>query len=164
MPESLDAFANQQAAFFFGYSYHLPIIRSLAPGIDLGIAKLPQIAAAGKQVNFANYWLEGVTKQSAHPSEAWGFIQFAASERGAGVFLQKSGKPTALRALISSQRNNETLAPFADQLLTAQNWYHGGNPAAMEEALRTAIERVVSGALEPDAAINQAAQSVSLTY
>ncbi|MBI1961227.1 MAG: extracellular solute-binding protein [Parcubacteria group bacterium] len=164
LPESLDAFANQQAAFFFGYSYHLPLIRSLAPGIDLGITKLPQIAAGGKQVNFANYWLEGVTKQSAHPSEAWGFIQFATSEPGAGTFLQKSGKPTALRALISSQRGNEMLAPFADQLLTAQTWYHGADAAAMEEAMRAAIEQVASGGKEPDAAIDEAVRNINLTY
>ncbi|MBI2051080.1 MAG: extracellular solute-binding protein [Parcubacteria group bacterium] len=164
LPESLDAFANSQLALFFGYAYHLPLIRSLAPGIDLGITKLPQIAAAGRQVNIANYWFEGVTKQSEHKDEAWGFIQFAASEQGAALFLAKSGKPTALRSLIASQRANPELAPFADQLLTAQNWYHGGNAAAMEEALRTAISQVVAGSLEPDAAIDQAAQNVGLTY
>ena len=164
LPESLDAFANQQVAFFFGYAYHLPLIRSLAPGIDLGLTKLPQIATTGRQVNVANYWFEGVTKQSAHRDEAWGFLQFATSEAGVGAFLAKSGKPTALRNLIAAQRQSPELAPFADQLLTAQNWYHGGNAAAMEEALRTAVERVIAGALEPDAAINQAAQSVSLTY
>jgi len=164
LPESLDAFANGQLAFFFGYAYHLPLIRSLAPGIDFGIAKFPQIAATGRQVNVANYWFEGVTKQSKHKNEAWGFIQFATSERGVGQFLLKSGKPTALRTLIAGQRANPELAPFADQLLTAQNWYHGGNAAAMEEAFRTAIAQVVAGILEPDAAISQAAQNVGLTY
>jgi len=163
-PESMDAFANQQAGFFFGYSYHAPLIRSLAPGIDLGVTKLPQIATTGKQINFANYWLEGVTKQTAYKNEAWAFIQFMTSERGVASFLQHSEKPTALRALIASQRGNDMLAPFADQLLTAQTWYHGRNAAAMEEALRTAIEQVVSGSKEPDAAIDGAVQNTNLTY
>ncbi len=164
LPESLNAFANQQSAFFFGYSYHLPLIRSLSPGIDVEITKLPQISTTGRQANIANYWLESVTKQSKHKNEAWGFIQFATSESGVTSFLTQSNKPTALRTLIASQRGNSELAPFADQLLTAQTWYKGGNAPSMEEAMRVMIEKVTSGALTPGEAISEAASTINLTY
>jgi multiple sugar transport system substrate-binding protein len=164
LPESLDAFANQQAAFFFGYSYHLPLIRALSPGIDIGITKLPQISTAGKQINIANYWLEGVTKQSPHKNEAWGFIQYITSEQGVGSFLEAALKPTALRTLIASQRQNQELRPFADQLLTATNWYHGNNVGAMEEAMRIMVEQVVGGVLTPQEAVNEAVKTINISY
>jgi multiple sugar transport system substrate-binding protein len=163
-PESLNAFSNQQSAFFFGYSYHLPLIRSLSPGIDLGITKLPQISTTAKQINIANYWIESVTKQSENKNEAWGFIQFATSESGVSSFLAASKKPTALRTLISSQRGNEELKPFADQLLTAQSWYHGRDSSSMEEAMRQMIEQVIAGLKEPTQAINEAVTNINLTY
>jgi len=164
MPESLNAFANQQSAYFFGYSYHLPLIRSLASGIDLEIAKLPQISTTGRQINIANYWIETVAKQSAHKNEAWGFIQFAASQAGVTPFLTASQKPTALRALISAQRAIDELKPFADQLLTASSWYHGRDAASMENVFRFMISQVVNGTKTPEEAINSAVETINLTY
>jgi multiple sugar transport system substrate-binding protein len=164
MPEALDAFASQQAAFFFGYSYHLPLIRSLAPGIDLGTTKLPQISESGKQTNIANYWIEGVTKQSANKNEAWAFINYATSQSVVTSFLSSSGKPTALRTLISSQIADPGFAPFANQLLTAKTWYHGKNAAAMEQAMRIMIKQVVDGEKLPDEALKEAVSTINLTY
>ena len=164
MPEALDAFANQQVAFFFGYSYHLPLIRSLGADIDLGITKLPQINTDASQTNTANYWMESVTNQSAHKNEAWAFINFATSEQNVTSFLSSANKPTALRALISSQIANQDMAPFANQLLTAKTWYHGRDALAMEEAMRVMIEDVVKGTKLPTEAINEAVTSINLTY
>jgi len=160
----LNAFANQQTAYFFGYSYHLPLIRSLGSGLDLGIVKMPQISTTGRQVNIANYWIEAVTKGSLHKNEAWGFIQFATSGPGVASFLNAAQKPTALRALIASQRNIEEMKPFADQLLTSSSWYYGKNTASMEQAMRAMIEQVVNGTLTAEQAIDEAVETINLTY
>jgi len=163
MPESLNAFTSQKSAFLFGYAYHLPFIRSLAPGLDLGIAKLPQISAGSKPVNFANYWIESVTKQSKYQNEAWAFVEFAAKADNVKSFLSKAQKPTALRALIAEQRQDDTLVTFADEVLTAQSWYRGLKPAQAEEAIRVMIDQVARGEQTSEEAINLAAQKVSET-
>ncbi|MDP1709850.1 MAG: extracellular solute-binding protein, partial [Candidatus Komeilibacteria bacterium] len=164
MPESLNAFASQKSAFFLGYAYHLPLIRSLSPGLDLGIAKLPQISSASKPVNLANYWIESVTKQSTHPNEAWAFVQFAASADNVKTFLKRAQKPTALRALISEQRLDDTLITWADQILTAQSWYRGKNPQAAEEAFRAMIDQVVKGEYTSEQAINLGVKKINETF
>ncbi len=164
MAESLDAFTNNQAAYFFGYSYHKPLIHSLSPDLDLGISQIPQISETGPYTNIANYWIEGVTKQSEHKNEAWEFIRFATSESQVRSYLEKAQTPTALRSLISEQRNNDDLAPFANQLLTSVNWYHGANAAAMEEAMRIMISEVLTGARTPDEAIVNAVESINASY
>ena len=149
---------------FFGYAYHRPLIRSLAPGLDLGIAKLPQISASSKPVNFANYWLETVAKQSPHPNEAWAFVQFAATADNVKSFLKRTQKPTALRALIAEQRQDDILITWADQTLTAQSWYRGQNPSAAEEAVRTMIDQVVKGEYTSEQVIKLGVEKVNETF
>lgn len=163
MPESLDAFTSGKSAFFFGYAYHLPQIKSLAPGLDLGITKLPQISNTAPARNLANYWLETVPKQSTHQNEAWAFIQFAAQAENVRPFLKRVQKPTALRALIAEQRQDDNLVTFADQVLTAESWYRGRDPKAAEEAMRTLIDQVVKGETTPEAALNLAAEKINAT-
>ena len=63
MPNSLEAFILGKTAFFFGYAYHLPTIKSRAPKLNLSIVKLPQIAG-NPEINFANYWLETVSRKN----------------------------------------------------------------------------------------------------
>jgi len=164
MSESLNAFTGQKSAFFIGYSYHLPLIRSLAPGMDLEIAPLPQISSASQQVNFANYWVEGVTRQSKNQNEAWAFVDFAASAPNVSSFLVSAQKPTALRSLIANQKQDPAMSVFANQVLTAKTWYHGRNSSAMEEAMRAAIQQVVDGEREPQEAIDEAVGIINLTY
>ncbi len=163
MPESLDAFTSLKSAFFFGYAYHLPQIKSLTPGLDLGIARLPQISPTAPAINFANYWLEAVPKQSAHPNEAWAFIQFATQAANVRPFLGRTQKPAALRALIAEQRQDDTLVTFADQVLTAESWYRGRDPKAAEEAMRVLIDQVVKGESAAEAALNVAAEKINAT-
>lgn len=164
MPESLNAFASAKAAMFFGYAYHLPLIRSLAPGMDLGVSKLPQISSGSRPVNLANYWIETVTKQGTRQNEAWAFIQYAAAAENVRSFLKRTQKPTALRALINEQRQDDILVNFADEVLTAQSWYRGQKPAAAEEAMRVMIDQITKGEATSEEAINLGVQKVNETF
>lgn len=161
-PNSVDAFAAGKTAMFFGYSYHLPVLNVKAPKLNWTTAKLPQIG--GAEVNFANYWVEVVSKKTKHPNESWAFLQFAALNKDeAKKYLARVKKPTALRELISEQTQDLELGPFAEGLLTAKNWYKGVDSKTAEEAIRDMINQVVTGTLDPRRAIKLAAQKVNAT-
>jgi len=169
MPSSLDAFVNGQTAMFLGYSYHLPIIRTLAPKLNIGIASLPQISASTdltQQVNYGNYWAEGVSKDSKYQDYAWDFVQFATDAKNVGSYLADAGKPTALRSLIAGQLNDEDLGVFAAQLLTAKTWYRGKNVDAQEKAMNQLIDDFLAGTYgdDPQKAVDNAARVVAQTY
>ncbi|MBU1916469.1 extracellular solute-binding protein, partial [Patescibacteria group bacterium] len=144
MPNSLTAFANGQVAYFFGYAYHLPTIRNFNPELNFGIAPLPQIEG-NQPMNFANYWLEVVANKTEHVNEAWDFLKFAATAEMTKKYLDKTGRPTALRSLVNSQLDDLDLSVFASQLPTAVSWYRGSDAEAQEEAFQEMIRQMITG-------------------
>ncbi len=161
--ESFEAFTTGKTAFFFGYSYHLPLVRARAPKLNFAVAPLPQIADS-RVVNYANYWVETVAKASENQKWAWDFIQFAASEERVMDYLTAAGKPTARRALINEQIEDEDLNPFVSQLLTAKSWYHGDDASIMEAAFKGLIDDILEGTAEPERAMKDAQNKVLQTY
>ncbi|MFA6105558.1 MAG: extracellular solute-binding protein [Patescibacteria group bacterium] len=136
MPNALDSFVNGQTAFFFGYSYEFPIIKSRAPQLNFSVIPMLQLSE-GAAVNTANYWLQTVTAKSKHSNEAWGFIDFIAHSPAAKQYLELTKRPTALRIYLAEQKQNPDLAPFVSQVLTAENWYQGRDFEAADKAIQT---------------------------
>ncbi|MFH1326452.1 MAG: extracellular solute-binding protein [Candidatus Falkowbacteria bacterium] len=162
MPDSLSAFVEGRVAMFFGYAYHLPQIKAQAPRLNFGISPMLQVEG-GRNINFANLWVESVSKQSANTDVAWDFIQFATQAEQAKKFLAKANKPTALRALVNSQKEDEGLAVFAEQLLTSINWYNGNDYNAAEIIIGEMIEQALLDPAKIDKAISLGAKKVQQT-
>lgn len=160
-PDSLESFTNGQAAFFFGYWYHLEEIQKRSPSLNFGIAALPQISAS-QQVNYANYWVEAVAASSQNTDLAWAFIQAVAKQPQ--TYLQTTGRPAALRTEIVSQQSDPVLATFANQALTAKTWYHGSDPETAENIMAELIDAIRNGtAEEPLDTVDIAARQISQT-
>ena len=160
-PNSFDAFVAGKTAYYFGYAYDLPMIRAQAPKLNFGIANMPQIDPANK-VNYANYWVEGVSKKTKVPDAAWDFVQFAASADQVKTYLAKTDKPTALRSLVNTELNDPDIGVFASQVLTAKSWYQGTNIQATESAFNEMIDSTLAGT-DPARALNLAAETVAQT-
>jgi len=138
MPNSLDAFITGKTAFYFGFPVDRKTISERAPKLNFGVAPLPQVDPSSVR-NIAKYPVETVSKKTAHPNEAWDFIQFATSAEQAPKFLAATKRPTALRALISTQVDDEDIGPFAGQILTAESWYKGKDYDGAVEAFANMI-------------------------
>lgn len=161
-PSSFDAFASGDTAFFIGYSYHIPLLRTRAPKLNFEIAPIPQISES-RQVNFANYWVESVSNSSEVPDWAWDFVLFATEENNAASYLSLANRPAVHRNLIATQLEDDDLAAFAGQTLTARSWYHGKDIHAAEEALKDLIDAVLIGVEDPKEVIEITARRISQT-
>lgn len=139
MPNSLEAFLAGKVGFFFGYNYHIPQIRSRSR-VNFGIAPIPQIAGLPVK-NYANYWLETVSKKSAHQNEAWDFVLFMNKPEEVKKYLSATNRPTAQRNLIASQQDSEDLNASVSQLLTAATWYRGIDAIAAEQVFKEMAEQ-----------------------
>lgn len=162
LENSLALFAQGKLAIMFGYSYHLPIIRAQAPKLNFAVTKLPQIEG-NTPVNFANYWVESVSSKSKNANEAWDFIQFATKAEQVKTYLDKAKRPTALRALVGEQINDNDIGVFADQVLTAKSWYKGADSSAMEKIFGEMIDAAVLGQDKIENLINLTAGKVQQT-
>lgn len=135
LPNSLELFANGKLALMFGYSYHMSAIKAQSPKLNFSVSPLPQIEGSQYEVNFANYWVETVSKKSKYPNEAWDFILFATKEEQVQSYLTKTQRPTALRSLVKTQSEDNEIGIFASQLLTAKSWYRGKDVTSAETAI-----------------------------
>ena len=163
MPSSLDTFVAGKSGYFFGYAYHLPIIKAKAPKLHFSVAKVPQIAG-NKEVNFANYFLSGVSTKSENQVAAWDFLKYATMNKEVvKTYLDNSHKPTALRGLIKEQSEDLEMAPFVLQVLTAKSWYNGYNALAMESIMEDLIDMTLKGDVKITEAIKDTVTKVQQT-
>jgi len=162
MPDALEAFSNGKIAFYFGYSFDLPLIRAYSKNsINLGISKMPQIQDS-QESYIANYWVETVSSRTENPNEAWDFILFMNRPENVSEYLTTAIRPTALRSLVEAQIQNDTLNIFASQLLNSKTWYTGYNVNAAEEYVKEMINRVLDGE-NPAQSLNLAASRIQQT-
>ncbi len=163
LPNSLDLFISGRLALFFGYSYNIEDIRTKAPKLNYSISSLPQIEGSSNIINFANYWLEVVSKKSKNQDAAWDFIQYITKEEQAKSYLEKTGHPTALKSLVDSEKEDPEIGVFANQLLTAKSWYIGRDSQSAEAAFKEMIDNALNSALKIEDIINNAAIKVQQT-
>lgn len=161
----LDMFIEGKLPFFFGYSYHLPIIQAGSPEFRFGISQMPQIEGNPK-VNYANYWVETVSNKTENINEAWDFVQFITAPQNVGSYLTSSQKPTAVRSLVNTQIDDEIVGVFAEQVISAKSWYNGFDIIATEKIFGEMIDSVNANREETvdyDIIIKRAKEKVSQT-
>lgn len=171
LDDSLQMFTDNKLAIMFGYSYQLPTIKAQAPKLNFAVAPLPQIENGEQNINFANYWVETVSKKSQHKNEAWDFVQFMTKADQVKTYLAQTNRPPALRTLISntdfyqkdSNANAFYIDVFANQVLTAKSWYHGQDSNAAEKIINEMIDNVVAGQADIKEIIGLAARKVQQT-
>lgn len=124
MENALDKFVNGSLAFFFGYSYHYPVIKARAPQLNVSI--LPMLQLNPEQpVNVANYWVQTVLEKSKNKNESWALLNYLAHSKATKEYLDQSGRPSALRTYLASQLDVPELSPFVSQALVSDSWYKG---------------------------------------
>lgn len=141
--DSTTAFANGRVAMFFAYAYEIPEIREKNPFLNFAGEAVPQLDQE-KAVNIANYWGLAVSNRSRNQAAAWDFVIYAATNRDTALsYLQSTGRPPALRSLISYYLNDPGYSVYARQALTARSWRQSD-----DQAIKTIFNNMISAVLE----------------
>ncbi len=147
--DALEVFTSGKTAFYFGFAFDYPRIKSLGPQMNMDIIPVPQLNQ-NSPVNTANYWIESVVKKSKHQDEAWGFEHFITSLDNVKKYTKATMQPTPFRSLIEEQKKDPQMAPFVEQILNAQNWYRGSNYSAAREAFFNMIHNYLQSPPDGD--------------
>lgn len=128
LPASTAAFAGGKLAMYFGFSWDVFEIQRLNPDLKFKIVPVPQLPER-QEVNWASYWVEGVSKRSSHTKEAWQFLQFLTQpETMRKVYQLQSlsrsfGEPYSRQDLAAELATDPLVNPFLKQAATARSWY-----------------------------------------
>ncbi|MFA6198217.1 MAG: extracellular solute-binding protein [Patescibacteria group bacterium] len=161
LPDAYEAFIQGQLAYFIGYSYQAPLIKTAAPTLDFDIAPLPQVSL-DQSVNFANYWVESVYTKSDNSDWAWDFITYATKKEQVVGYLNQVMRPSALREVILLQsEQDEAIKVFTDQALDSTSWYHGRDYAKVEEVFKNMIEDVTNNRATAEQAVSAAEKTIN---
>ena len=153
--ESLESFASQKAVMALAYQRDLPELEKQSPFLDYGVAAAPQISA-DLAVNYPNYRGLAVWIGSKSSAWAWDFTIFASTNSSAqDSYLKATGKPAALRSLITPQQRDPDLTIFAGASLTARSWKMGDYDK-IKTIFNNAIQNVQTGAKTSNAALKDA--------
>lgn len=163
MTDALSQFTQGNLAYFFGYSYHNAQIKAAAgSSLKYNVTTMPQISLENR-VNYANYLVEMVSNKSANSNVAWDFIKYASRQENVTSYLDVTGRPTALKSLITKQLEDYQLAPFAASVLTAKSWYHGRKPDNAESVMHEMINWVLDGEATIKEAVEVGASQIQTT-
>ena len=157
---AIDAFSEGSAAMMLGYLSEQPNIREKNPFLNFGIAPMLQ-QNPDAPVNYASYWGYTVRANSENYHAAWDFILFLTTQEDqARVYMDASGKPPALRALIGEKINDSRLGAFARQSLTARSWLQPDS-RAVDAIFSDMIQSVITGRFGLDEALSNAEREVT---
>lgn len=158
---SIDAFGEGNVAMMFNYSHHIQTLRAKSARFNFAIAPVPQVSGSPVSVAFADYWAPTVSRQSKNPITAWKFIVSLSSVQEAVTYVNSSNRPSARRDLLSKQKDDTDLSPFATQGLFARSWYQVDN-SAIETIFANMIEDVNYGRSSARDALEAAESKVNV--
>jgi multiple sugar transport system substrate-binding protein len=78
LDNSMYAFASGRVAMILAPSWRAFDVKTINSKLQFKIAPIPQLP--GNSVTWASYWVEGVSKKSAHQKEAWEFVKYLSSK------------------------------------------------------------------------------------
>lgn len=168
MPNSFDAFKNEQSAMMIHYSSAYNILineaQSLKSKIDVSAfpqAVNPASSASSDMIKtMAKMWLEtapSAKADSARQQAAWSFIQYVSSKTGSATYLSAMKLPSALKE--GNDRSKfETLSQRKN---SADLWFKGGDAMEVNKTFITMINDAQTGNRSKTEALTTAANAVT---
>ena len=135
--KEIEVFANGSVSMIIGYSYYYQQILdyiSKIKGSDksfvskdmVKIAPIPQIydpnVSTQKRVAYANYFAEGVSRNSENADIAWDFLLFLSNKKNLQNYNAVTHRPASRRDLIDEQSKDPVYGVFATQVGYAESF------------------------------------------
>jgi multiple sugar transport system substrate-binding protein len=170
LPSSTLAFATGKLAMYFGFSWDVFEIKNINPDLVFKVVPVPQLS--GTNVNWASYWVEGVSKKSEKKEAAWEFMKYLSSREVMQKLYQAEsqvrlfGEPYSRVEMADLVKADPMVAPFLQQASSAQSWYlasrtyDNGINDRMVKYFEDAVNSVNDGE-DPEKALTTAASGIA---
>jgi ABC-type glycerol-3-phosphate transport system substrate-binding protein len=138
LPNSMELFANEKLAFYFGDSWRVFDLANLNKDLNYGITVVPQLPINGNitdknteltNIHWASYWTEGVNSKSKYKDEAWDFLEYLSSKEvlerlyAAESQTRSFGEIYPRKSMMNELKDNTKIWPFVSVANNATSWY-----------------------------------------
>lgn len=152
-----DAIGNGQVAMIVDGPWMPPIFQAQFPDLQYGLAPFP--AGPGGSISVVGGEDIVLFEQSKNKEAALAFLRFVLEEE-AQIAMGKTGQMPVLKSLTGNPELPDYFAVFQEQLATAQPRTPSPAWPKIDEAISTAVQQVLRGEKEPQAAMDEAAATV----
>lgn len=131
LPPSTQMFAQGRLGFYLAPSWRAHELRLANPNLKFKVVPTPQLSS--RQVSYASFWAEAVSKTSKNPTEAWKFVKFLTSAQAEKSAYQQAaqvrlfGEPYSLVSLASELTSDPIVGAFVTQGPIYKGWYLSSN-------------------------------------
>jgi multiple sugar transport system substrate-binding protein len=152
MENSTMAFAQGRVAMYFGPSWRFFDIKNINKNINFRVVPVPQLAGADK-VNYASYWAEVVSKNSANKEAAFAFLKFLTSQEVMEKMYTEAskirayGEPYARVSMASKMTTDPNVGPFIAGAGAAKSSYLASFTGDGETGINTRISNYYADAV-----------------
>lgn len=128
LQNDITAFANGKAAMIIAPSWEVFQIQALNPKLDFSIHLIPQLTSQ-RQINWASYWVEAVSKHTKYPHEAWQFLKYLSSSEALQIIYAEAskirafGEPYPRKDMANLLDKANYVKSFIASAPSSQSWY-----------------------------------------
>lgn len=161
MDNSIYAFSIGRVAMILAPSWRAFDIFGINPSLRFKIAPIPQLP--GNTVNWATYWVEGVSNKSNYQPQAWEFLKYLTSKEGATIMYSEAqkarklfGEPYARVDLGATVATDPYIGAYISQAPTAKSFplasrtFDNGLNDKMIVYLQDAVNGKINGSSEAE--------------
>jgi multiple sugar transport system substrate-binding protein len=168
LDDSIVAFAGGKVAMIFAPSWQFFTIKELAKNTNLNFktAPVPQLPCANPpclEVNWATYWVEGVSSKSKNKEASWEFLKYLSQASTMQKLYSEQikyrkffGEPYSRIDLGKSLSSNPYLAPLISEAPTMKSFYFASRTYDGETGINSTLIKYLKDA------VNKLSQGVSV--
>lgn len=157
LENSILAFASGRVAMVFAPSWQAFVIKAMNSNLNFKTAQVPQLPCDRppcSSVNWATYWVEGVSNKSKYQKEAFEFLKYLSEESIMKKMYelqvksrQLFGEPYSRMELGKSLADNPYLAPLITQAPTMKSFYFASRNFDGETGLNSTLIKYLKDAV-----------------
>jgi len=157
LENSILAFAGGRAAMIFAPSWQVFTIKAINSNLNFKTTQVPQLPCDRQPclaVNWASYWVEGVSNRSKYQQESFEFLKYLSQDSTMKKIYelqvksrQLFGEPYSRVDLGQSLTDNSYLAPLIAQAPTMKSFYLASRTHDGETGLNTTLIKYLQDAV-----------------
>lgn len=131
MDNSIIAFAGGKVGMILAPTWEIPTIKQINPNLNFKVAKVPELP--GVNINWATYWVEGVSNRSKSQAAAWEFLKFLSSKDSMTRLYSEEaktrliGEPYSRVDLANTLSQDQYLGPLLSEAPAMKSFYLASN-------------------------------------